>query len=89
MPFHIQPDHEAGEYEPELALLTACAGKSVNEIKEMDEDEKKAHAAKCAGDRGIAAKDVQDLAADNMGCPAEFNTKVKRLKWIFANIGAD
>jgi hypothetical protein len=48
----------------------------------MDAAERSTHAAKCSADRSITAKAVATLA-DKMGCPAEENTKGKRLEWVF------
>ena len=80
-------DDEHEDHSPVLALLTACAGKSVTEIKAMTQADRESHATKCTAERGITAKDVQALA-EKMGCPAEENTKLKRLTWMFKDIGA-
>ena len=68
--------------EGELGLLIAGAGVSLINLKAMDGAERSTHAAKCSGDRSITAKAVATLA-DKMGCPAEENTKGKRLEWVF------
>ena len=72
---------EVGEHDSNLALLIACAGKSIDEIKKMTEAEREAHAGKCAKDGGVKAMDVASLARD-MKCPGDENTKLKRLVWI-------
>ena len=72
----------ASEHNGDLALLIASAGKSIDEIKQMDEDARKAHALKCDSDRSIQAPEVSSLAA-KMKCPEEENTKRKRLTWMF------
>ena len=48
----------------------------------MDAAERSTHAAKCSADRSITAKTVASLAK-KMGCPADENTKGKRLDWMF------
>ena len=66
----------------ELELLIAGAGVSLINLKAMDGAERSIHATKCSGDRSITAKATATLA-DKMGCPAEENTKGKRLEWVF------
>ena len=70
-----------GAHDADIVLLTACAGKSIDEIKQMDSEERSMHANKCDKDRGIKAADILALA-QKMKCPAEENTKLKRLVWI-------
>jgi len=47
----------------------------------MTDEEREAHAGKCAKDSNVKAMDVTALAK-KMKCPVEENTKIKRLVWI-------
>jgi hypothetical protein len=58
-----------------------------NEIKEMGEAARKAHAAKCNGDRSIRATTEVSSLAEKMGCPQDENTKAKRLAWMLQSLG--
>jgi hypothetical protein len=83
-PVEEESDDEDSRVENEaaLALLIVSAGVSLGDLKEMDEDARTAHAAKCASSRAITAIGVASLA-EKMGCPNEENTKGKRLEWVF------
>ena len=72
--------------EAALNLLIAVAGQTVADIKAMATAAREAHAQKCDKERHIAARAVAALA-EKMGCPAEKNTKLKRLQWVFTHIG--
>ena len=81
-------EDDTSEDESTLALLIASAGKTVAEIKAMDEAAREAHAAKCTKDRAINAASIQVLAL-KMRCPEMENTKGKRLAWIFKSLELD
>lgn len=74
-------EEDDDENESALALLIASAGKTLADVKAMDAVAREAHAVKCNNDRTIRAADVTTLAA-KMGCPADENTKAKRLTWM-------
>jgi len=81
-----ESEHEAGVHDADLGLLIACAGVSIPDIKKMTDEEREAHAAKCAKEPSCKAGDVLALAK-KMKCPSEegnvkLNTKEKRLVWI-------
>ena len=81
-----ESEHEAGEHDADLGLLIACAGVSIAQVKKMTDEEREAHAAKCAKEPNCKASDVLALAK-KMKCPSEegkvmLNTKAKRLVWI-------
>ena len=54
---------------------------SIAQVKKMTDEEREAHAAKCAKEPNCKASDVLALAK-KMKCPGEENTKAKRLVWI-------
>ena len=79
-------ENEAGVHDADLGLLIACAGVSIAQVKKMTDEEREAHAAKCAKEPSCKASDVLALAK-KMKCPSEegnvvLNTKAKRLVWI-------
>ena len=81
-----ESEHDTGEHDADLGLLVACAGVSIAQVKKMTDEEREAHAAKCAKDPSCKASDVLALAK-KMNCPSEegnvmLNTKAKRLVWI-------
>ena len=81
-----ESEHDTGEHDADLGLLVACAGVSIADIKKMSDEEREAHAAKCAKEPSCKASDVLALAK-KMKCPSEegnvmLNTKAKRLVWI-------
>ena len=81
-----ESEHDTGEHDADLGLLVACAGVSIADIKKMSDEEREAHAAKCAKEPNIKANDVLALAK-KMKCPSEegkvvLNTKAKRLVWM-------
>jgi hypothetical protein len=78
-------EDDTSEDESTLALLIASAGKTVAEIKAMDEAAREAHAAKCSKDRAINAASIQVLAL-KIRYPEMENTKGKRLAWIFKSL---
>ena len=81
----LSEEDDTSEDESTLALLIASAGKTVAEIKAMDEAAREAHAAKCSKDRAINAAFIQVLAL-KIRCPEMENTKGKRLAWIFKSL---
>ena len=80
-----EEEEEESENESTLALLIASAGKTVADIKAMDDAAREAHATKCNADRGIKAQSIQVIAL-KMHCPETENTKGKRLLWIFKSL---
>ena len=66
----------------EIAVLFACGGKTLVEMKAMDSEEQKVHLAKLMKDRGIKAARVSDVAAA-ASCPSEHGTRDKRIEWLF------
>ena len=80
-----EEEEEESENESTLALLIASAGKTVADIKAMDDAAREAHATKCNADRGIKAQSIQVMAL-KMRCPETENTKGKRLLWIFKSL---
>ena len=81
-----ESENEAGVHDADLGLLIACAGVSIAQVKKMTDEEREAHAAKCAKEPNCKASDVLALAK-KMKCPSEegkvmLNTKAKRLVWI-------
>ena len=80
-----EPEEEESENEGTLALLIASAGKTVADIKAMDDAAREAHATKCNADRAIKAAAIQVMAL-KMRCPETENTKGKRLSWIFKSL---
>ena len=80
-------EDEGGMYDADLGLLIASAGKTVEEIKEMDTEARAKHATDCDKNRNIKAADVTALAK-RMKCPDAENTKLKRLGWILGAFDA-
>jgi 3-deoxy-D-arabino-heptulosonate 7-phosphate (DAHP) synthase len=66
----------------DIAVLFACSGKTLVEMKAMDSEEQKVHLAKLVKDRGIKAARVGDVAAAT-SCPSEHGTRDKRIEWLF------
>ena len=77
----VSEDDDDDVNESTLALLIAAGGQALQQVKDMDEAARKAHASKLNGDRSVQAKDVTELA-EKMGCPTTENTKLKRLTWM-------
>ena len=78
----IEEEDEVNDIAGAIDLVVAPAGKSVAEIKKMNNNEKTKHAKKCAEERVIKGPAVLDVAK-KLGCPADNNTKYKRLLWMF------